>query len=232
MELSSARCLVAGATGTLGTLLAHGLHDAGAEVALAGRSESRLAEVGGQLDAPTFSFDARDFESCERAVAGAADHLGGLDVLVIATGAVAFGPAETLAMDAAQELVDVNLLGPVALVRAALPRLEANGGIVGLSAIVADYPTADMAAYSATKAAFSAYLAAVRRERRRAGLTVLDVRPQHMETGFSDRALAGERPGLPEPLDPNRVVATVLQALRDEKREVAFDLKAQALVVG
>jgi len=27
-------------------------------------------------------------------------------------------------------------------------------------------------------------------------------------------------------------VATVLQALRDEKREVAFDLKAQALVVG
>ena len=88
-----------------------------------------------------------------------------------------------------------------------------------------------MAAYSATKAGLSAYLAAVRRERRRDGLTVLDLRPQHMETGFSERPLAGHAPALPEPVDTSEVVEKAIGALREGKREMAWNLKDRALVV-
>jgi short-subunit dehydrogenase len=231
MELSGARVLVAGATGEIGSRLARGLAAGGARVSLAGRNGDRLANLARELGAPSRRFDARDPSSCAEAVDGAAAELGGLDALVIATGATAFGSAPEVEDAATRELFEANLFGPMALIRAALGRIEGKGAIVGLSAIVADYPTADMAAYSASKAAFSAYLATVRREYRRQGLVVLDVRPQHMETGFSDRPISGEPPKMPEPADVDRTVETILGALRAGKREISYDLQAKQLVV-
>ena len=108
--------------------------------------------------------------------------------------------------------------------------LEDDGAVVALSAIVADHPTAGMAAYSASKAALSAYVTALRRERRKQGLTVLDVRPPHMDTAFAERALTGSPPPLPDPLDHRDVVAAVIEALREGRREVAWDLQGKALV--
>jgi hypothetical protein len=61
-------------------------------------------------------------------------------------------------------------------------------------------------------------------------VTVLDVRPQHMETGFAGRALAGEPPRLPAPADHAAVVRQVVEALRDDRRELAYDLGERALV--
>ena len=220
-----------GATGHLGGLMAHELHQAGSRLFLAGRNEERLTALGAELDAPTAVLDLRDPASCERVVEAASDAFGGLDVLAICTGVPAFGQADELALGPTRELFDVNVLGPIALVRAALPRLSDHGAITAFSAIVADFPTAGMAAYSASKAALSAYLAALRRERRRQGLTVLDLRPQHMETGFSDRAIAGEHPDLPDPVDAREVVRMAVAALRDGKRELAYDLKGRELVV-
>jgi len=231
MELGEARILVAGATGTLGGLFARALGSEGARLALAGRDTERLNPLAEELDALALSFDARDTGSCREAVDQAATQLGGLDAVFIASGLAGFGEASSLGEEAARELFEVNVLGPIAIVGAALERLEPKGAIVGISAIVADYPTAGMAAYSATKAALSAYLSAVRRERRRQGLTVLDVRPQHMETGFSDRAVAGEPPPLPDPIDPDDLVRMVLGAVREGKREIAFDISAKELVV-
>ena len=231
MELGEARILVAGATGTLGGLFARALGSEGARLALAGRDTERLNPLAEELHALALSFDARDTGSCREAVDQAATQLGGLDAVFITSGLAGFGEASSLGEEAARELFEVNVLGPIAIVGAALERLEPKGAIVGISAIVADYPTAGMAAYSATKAALSAYLSAVRRERRRQGLTVLDVRPQHMETGFSDRAVAGEPPPLPDPIDPDDLVGMVLEAVREGKREIAFDISAKELVV-
>jgi len=87
-----------------------------------------------------------------------------------------------------------------------------------------------MAAYSASKAALSAYLTALRREECRNGLLVLDVRPQHLDTGFADRALAGKPPRLPEPGDQHAVARQIVQALRDDRTELAYDLRRRELV--
>ena len=64
----------------------------------------------------------------------------------------------------------------------------------------------------------------VRREHRRAGIEVLDVRPPHMDTGFEDRSLNGTPPQLPEPIEHHAVAGKVLTALREGKRELAWDL--------
>lgn len=227
MELSGSRFLVAGATGAVGARLARALHAAGAQVALASRDVHRAQALGDELGLPVVGLDlARPRD----AVAAAADALGGLDGLVIATGVVAFGTAAEVPDAVVHELFAVNVLGPIGLIGAALDELGSPAAVIALSAVVADFPTAGMAAYSASKAALSAYLAALRRERRRDGLTVLDVRPPHMDTGFSARALHGEPPTLPEPADPDALVARIIEALRADRRELRYDLKQRDLI--
>lgn len=230
MELRDRRCLVAGATGALGGRLAGGLVAAGARVGLAGRDATRLATLAAELDAPTAPLDLLLPGSAEACVATLERSLGGLDLLVLATGAVAFGPAGDLGAEVERELFAVNALGPIRLIGAALPHLGRGAGVVGLSAVVAEHPTANLAAYSASKAALSAFLLALRRERRRDGLQVLDVRPPHLDTGFETRALAGAPPRLPQPVPAADVVKAILAALREDRRELAWDVTARALV--
>ncbi len=224
MEIDGARILVAGATGALGSRLARALRAAGAQVVLAGRDAERLRVLADELDAPSAPLD---LTRPEEAIVAARDALGGLDGLVVATGAVAFGGAETLPDAVAQELFAVNALGPIGLIRAGLDDLRS---VVVLSAVVAEFPTAGMAAYSASKAALSAYLTALRRERRRDGLTVLDVRPPHLDTAFAEHAIHGEPPKLPEPADPDGLVAAIIDAMRDDRRELRYDPVKRELV--
>lgn len=231
MEIDGARILVAGATGALGGACARALSEVGAELALAGRDPAKLAAIGDELGAPIARFDVTDAESRRTAVDSLAGALGGeLDGILVAVGAPGFGPAGAAAAGDVRRLFEVNALGPIGLVEAALAHIDQHGAVVGVSAIVADHPSAGVSHYSAAKAAFSAYLTALRRERRRDGLSVLDVRPPHMDTNFVERRLFGRAPELPEPLPMVAVVDAVLEAIRSERREIAWDLKARSLV--
>ncbi len=231
MDLTDKRFLIAGATGVLGGLLARELADRGVRLALAGRDPHRLARLGDELGAATAALDFADLASPGRCVQRAAEALGGLVGLLLATGAVAFGEVRESPDDrVVRDLFEVNVLGPIALIQAAMRRPEPPTAIAAVTAVVAEHPTAGLAAYSASKAALSAYLTALRREQRRRGAVVLDVRPQHMDTGFAGRALAGEPGQLPAPGDHHAVAAQVVSALVDERRELAYDLGSKALV--
>ncbi len=221
--------LVAGATGVLGRALAEGLHELGARVVAAGRNPERLGELSPPASAPpAWHLDVVDAGSCAAAVHGAVEELGGLDLLVVATGAAGFGRAVELDEAVAEELFAVNTLGPIALVRAAAPYLaearDGEGTAAVLSAVLADLPTAGMADYSAAKAALATWLQVLRREQRRS-FRVLDVRPPHLDTGLDTRALAGEPPRLPAPMPHEQVVRAILEAIGGEATEVAMDGK-------
>lgn len=220
MDLKGKRILVAGAGGALGGRIADALVARGSAVARATRAGAEGA----------IPLEVTDPGSCTAAVAEAERRLGGLDGLVVATGAVGFGRSGELDRSAERTLIDVNARGPIDLIAAALPRLEPGGAIVALSAVVAEFPTAGMAAYSASKAALSAYLTAVRRERRQELDVVLDVRPGHMETGFAARAIAGEPPKLPPPQDEGQLVKRILDAVEAGARELRYDPRERELV--
>jgi short-subunit dehydrogenase len=94
-----------------------------------------------------------------------------------------------------------------------------------LTAILADYPTAGMAAYSASKAGLSAWLTALRPEQRRRGVTVFDIRPPHVETGLADRAIAGTAPAMKAGATVDEVVGMIVDGIRDGRRELRYDLQ-------
>lgn len=233
MKLDGSGVLIVGATGVLGGRIADALSGEGARLALTGRDADRLAELAKATDAiATYELDVVDAGACGRVVDEAAKMLDGLDAVVVAAGIAAFGPAVETADAVAEELLTVNALGPMVLTRAALGHLGEGGVLAVVSAVLADTPTAGMAAYSASKAAVSAYLAAVRREVRRQGVSVLDIRPPHMDTGLANRAVAGQPPTLPEGHDVDEVVRLVVEGIRDGRRELAYDAEERAVRLG
>ena len=193
-----------------------------------GATPSASPRSPGALGTGAQHLDVVDADSCAAAVRGAADELGGLDLLVVATGAAGFGRAVELEEAVAEELFAVNTLGPMALVRAAAPYLagarDGEGTVAVLSAVLADLPTAGMADYSAAKAALATWLQVLRREERRS-FRVLDARPPHLDTGLDTRALAGEPPRLPAPMPHERVVGAMMEAIGGDATEIVMDGK-------
>ena len=205
---------VVGATGVLGGEIARVLTGRGATVVRAGRS--------GDVDVVV---DLAHAEAGDALVAYARERFGRLDGVVVAAGAVAFGALADTGDDVVEELFLTNALGPLWLSRHVTPALvESRGFLVHLSGVVAAQPMPGMVAYSASKAALAAGLAALAREVRRAGVLVCDAQPPHTETGLATRPLAGVAPSMPRGLDAAVVAERVVAAIeREETRVLAAD---------
>lgn len=223
-DLRDAHVLVVGATGGLGAAIARQLAAAGARVSLSGRRADALAALSAELGASVVRSVVADLTepgSAQAIVDAATAGQQGLTGVVYAAGVVAFGPALELDDDVLDELLLVNFIGAVRLVRAAAPALAPGGFLAHLSAVVAEQPTAGMAAYSASKAALTAFDTAIAGELRRRGVRGLDVRPPHTETGLAGRPISGAAPRLRAGLDPVDVAARVVHAIQTDERSVA-----------
>lgn len=230
--LDGASVLVVGATGGLGTAVVRELDRRGARLTLAARSEARARAVA-PPGAVVVGADLRDPDAPGRAVQAAVDAYGRLDGVVGIAGVVAFGPLAGIDDATLAELVEVNLIGPIRLMRAAIPRLreavthprrgDATPGqafVVNVSAVVAENPVGGMAVYSATKAGLAGLDAAMARELRSARIRVVDARPPHTETQLARHPIAGTAPGLPRGLDPERVAARIVAAIESGERDL------------
>ncbi len=214
---------VAGATGALGSRIASLLADRGATVVGLARDRGRLEAITSLADHEVL--DLADPRSPGAALEGVMARHDRLDGLVNAAGVVAFGNLAEVDDETLDRLFAVNALGPLRLVRAALPHLAAGDGgfVANLSAVVAEQPMGGLASYSASKAALTAASTALAREVRRDGVHVLDVRPPHTETGLADRPIAGEPPRLPTGLDPDAVAARIVTAIVEGERDLPAD---------
>ena len=221
-DSTSRSVLIAGATGGLGSTIAHALAPRGDSLTLVARDQARLDA----LDVPghRLSLDLRDPAAVEAAVAAAVEHGGGLDVVVNAVGVVAFGPISELGVDTMEELFLTNTFLPISLARAALPVMRPGGVIVNISGVIAEQNLPGMAAYGASKAAVRSFDEALAREARRSKVRVIDARPPHTETGLADRAIDGTAPKMPEGLRPERVAEVIVAAIDGD----TTDLPSQA----
>lgn len=220
-SLSDAVVAVIGAAGGLGEPVARLLAERGARLMLAGPTPDKLAALGIE-GAEIVAADLRDPAAGEAVVATAQQAHGRLDGVVNAAGIVAFGPLTDTDDAVIEELFFIDVIGPLWLAKRVVPALtESKGFLVNISAVVAEIPTAGMVAYSAAKAALAAAGSGLTKELRRSGVSVLDVRPPHTETGLADRPVAGTAPTLGEGLSPDEVARRIVTAIESGEREVA-----------
>lgn len=218
-SLAGARILIVGASGGLGVPTATALAARGAHLAVAGRDPTRLGNLGVEAGR-IFAFDLADSAAAQPLVTAATGALGGLDGVICCAGAVAFGPLDTIPIDILHEIVAVDLVGPLVLARAAIPALSRGGFVLNISGIVAEVPTAGLVSYSAAKAGISAGFRALAREVRPRGISVIDARPPHTETGLAGRPLHGEPPKMRPGLDPGIVAERLVRAIEFDERDV------------
>lgn len=220
--LDGAHVLVLGATGGLGSAIARELAAAGARLTLSGRNPERLDEAAqalGDVVVTTVAADLTTPGAPAEVVSKAAD-AAALTGVVNAAGVVAFGTVDQLDDDTLDDLLLLNLIAPVRVVREAFSKLAEGGFVVQISAVVAEKPMAGMAAYSAAKAGLTAFDAAAATELRRRRIRLLDVRPPHTETGLVNRPIAGRAPKLPQGLDPADVAKRIVRAIADDERDL------------
>lgn len=219
-ELTGAVVLVVGASGVLGSAIAAGLAAQGATVVRAGRNPEGLSGPD------AFLTDLREEAAAKALVAASLTAHDRLDGLVIAAGVVAFGPADAVTDETLRDLFQTNTLAPIRLIRESAPHLAESAAagrkpfVVTISGIVAESPTAGLAAYSASKAALAAFVQASSRELRRSGIRVLDARPGHTETGLATRSIAGSAPAFPQGLDPQAVADRIIRGIVDDEKDL------------
>lgn len=225
-DLAGSRILVLGATGGLGSRIARLLSDRGAVLALSARDTSELTSLATELDAAAVPGDLLSVGTATDVVRRATERLGGLDGVVVAAGVVAFGPFGELTDQAVGMLFGLNTAASMETIRAAAPHLVESAAAgrdpfaLVITAVVSEQPTAGMAAYSASKAATSAFVTAASRELRRSKVRLVDARPPHTETGLADRPVAGTAPSLPQGLAPDVVAGRIVAAIEAGERDL------------
>lgn len=198
----------------------------GSRLALVARHRDRLEALG--VDGLILEQDLVRPKAGDEIVESTVNEFGGIDGIVNVAGEVAFGPLRDCSDEALERLFAVNVLGPLRLIRAAIPHLSSGGFIAEVSAITAEYPTAGMVAYSASKGALTAADRALALELRKVGVSVIDVRPPHMETDLPRHPIEGTAPRLPTGIAPREVAERLVRAIEEDEREVGSrDFSAQ-----
>ncbi len=150
------RVLVTGGSRGIGWATAKAFHDAGAKVAVNGRTgESTAAGIerlGGDERLIAAPGDIGTVAGCEAAVGNAVDALGGLDVLVNSAGVGEGVPIEEGDEAFYDSIMNVNLKGTYFCCRAAMPALRESGGnIVNVASIAGLMGSAEDSVYCASK---------------------------------------------------------------------------------
>lgn len=223
IDLSGSSVVILGGSGTLGSRIASLMAQRGARITLAARDRSRLEATALTIPGSVVAkFDLRRASETSVPLDVARRAFGRLDGIVNAAGVVAFGPLSQTEESVIEDVLAIDLVGPLRLYRRAIPMMD-GGFILNLSGLIAGMPTAGMATYSAAKAGLAAATIALAREVRRDGIAVIDAQPPHTETGLVDRAIAGSPPSLPVGLDPDAVAERLVAGVERGERLMAVD---------
>ncbi|RFS82404.1 SDR family oxidoreductase [Actinomadura spongiicola] len=159
--------------------------------------------------------DLADRKCAELAVHGLARAAGGLNAVVTAAGIDACGALCDVPAEDWERVVQVNLLGTVTVVRAALPYLEnePHGRVVTIGSTLGLRAVSDATAYCASKFGVVGFTRALAAET--AGkVAVTMVVPGGMDTAFFDDRADKYKPGPDATLNqPGDVAATIAFAL-------------------
>ncbi|MDX6584022.1 MAG: hypothetical protein QOI10_3206 [Solirubrobacterales bacterium] len=182
--------IVTGASAGIGRALAVELAARGVRVGLIARRRERLEELAAELDGDhlVLACDVSKRAAVQRAIDRFAKKAGGPDLLFANAGIAHYGPFADVALELAEEMIDVNVRGMLYTVAAALPHMldRARGHLVVTSsgAGIRAFPWG--AVYGATKAFDRGFAEALRHELSGTGVSVTTVFPSEVETDLHD----------------------------------------------
>ncbi|MEU9153707.1 oxidoreductase [Streptomyces sp. NPDC048417] len=243
--------LITGASSGFGRALTEAALAAGDTVVGAARRPEALDDLAaahpGRLD--PVRLDVTDIAAIEPAVRDVVARHGRIDVLVNNAGRTHVGAFEETTDAELRDLFDLHVLGPAALVRAALPQLrkQRSGAIVQMSSMGGQMSFAGFSAYSGTKFALEGMSEGLADEVREFGIKVLIVEPGAFRTALFDTGRAGASPDTgvypkvaetrdavegghgSQPGDPAKAAALILAALAAEETPLRLPLGDDAV---
>ena len=180
LGLAGRKAVVTGGSKGLGRAIAEELAREGADVAICARNQDEVTVAGKELEAlGTNVFaapaDVTDPEQVRSFIGDAAEHLGGIDVLVNNAGRAHPGTFATLTDEDWQADLDVKLFSMIRCSREAVPHMQRDGRIVNINAIYGKYPDPTFFATSTNRAACIAFTKTLSIELAPAGILVNSV---------------------------------------------------------
>lgn len=194
MQIQNSVVVVTGASSGIGAATARAFAAAGARVVLAARREERIRALALELgDAIAVRCDVTSQTDISTLATAALDRFGRIDVLVNNAGQGLQATVEQVSVSDFRDVLELNLVAPLAMMQAVLPSMRANGSgaVVNVSSgtTFADVP--GTGGYVASKIALERLSAVARNELAGTGVTVSTVIPFATETEFLTSIKAG-----------------------------------------
>ncbi|HEX7490949.1 MAG TPA: SDR family oxidoreductase [Candidatus Limnocylindrales bacterium] len=159
-DLTGKVAAVVGGTGVLGGAVCRGFADAGAAIAVLGRSQERADGVVAEIEAGggraiAVLVDASDRESVERACVEVESRLGPVDILVNAAGINSSTPFFDLDLEEWHRILDTNLTSCLLACQVfgrAMADRGTGGTIINFSSTASEIPLSRVLTYAVSKA--------------------------------------------------------------------------------
>jgi short-subunit dehydrogenase len=208
--------LLTGGSGGLGSLISELLMAEHARVVVLDRAPPATASGFLQHDIST----AEGIEAAAAAIA-----VRDWDIVINLAGIQHFGPFERQTPEHLLASYMVNLIAPVRLTQAVLPRMKAreSGQIVNIGSIFGSINFANFVTYSSAKAGLRGFSQALRRELSGSGLDVTYVAPRAVKTALNTPAVMTFAKLTQMNMDPPEAIALrIVAAIREHKKDVYF----------
>ena len=230
--------VVTGASSGIGEATVLKLAARGASVVAAARSVEKLEDLARRAASSgvlVVEADVADSESVEAMVGRTVEKFGRLDVLVNNAGLGLSGRISELRPEDLRYVFEVNTIGPLNCVQAALPQMGKGGRIINVSSVVGLRAIPKVGGYCSTKFALNALSDSLRVEVADRGVSVTSVYPGTTRTSFRDnsRRTRDEKRGWrPRGVTPERVAKKIADAAEKGPRDVYVTPSDRLYVAG